>query len=276
MFPEFSIGMYTVHTYGLMAAIGLIAAILVLGHLAPKRGLNPYEFVGSLAWAAPLTIVCASALYGLTNAAAIASIMASAGQYASPLDVVQAIAVQFGGMVFYGGLLGAIAGVLIWLKRTGRSKEDYLDLVAVAIPLFHAFARIGCFLGGCCFGVESPIGFMYTVDPIAEANGVVRFPVQLLESACEALLFIVMLRLFNSEKLKGQLIWVWLGSYAVVRFFDEFLRGDAYRGFLGPLSTSQWISLMIGVAVIVHVIRRRNAKAGTVAANGKQSAARMA
>lgn len=265
MFPEFSIGAITVHTYGLMAAIGLIAVVLVGGRLAPKRGFYPYEFIGSLAWAAPLAIVCASALYGLTNAPSIAQILSDADRFGSPLEFAQAIAVQFGGMVFYGGLLGAIAGFAIWLKRTGRPKEDYLDLLAVSIPLFHAFARIGCFLGGCCFGIESPIGFMHTVDPIAEANGVVRFPVQLLESACEALLFATMLALFNREKLRGQLIWVWLGSYAIVRFLDEFLRGDAYRGIWGPLSTSQWISLIVLVIVLVHIVRRRN---GAVTAKG--------
>ena len=49
--------------------------------------------------------------------------------------------------------IGCIVGMAVWTRATKRDPADYFDMLAVGIPLFHAFARIGCFLGGCCFGI---------------------------------------------------------------------------------------------------------------------------
>ena len=242
-----------------MAGIGLIAVIFVSQALGRRRGHDPYDFLGAMLVMAAFAVVFSVLLYGATNAGYLADVIARAADYASPLAFLQDVAVAFSGMVFYGGAIGCIVGMAVWTRATKRDPADYFDMLAVGIPLFHAFARIGCFLGGCCFGIESDIGFVYTVDPIAEANGVRRFPVQLLESGCEAVLFAVLALLFVKEKARGRLIWIWLGSYAVIRFLDEFLRGDAYRGFLGPFSTSQWISLIIAIVVVAYALYSRRA-----------------
>ena len=94
-----------------------------------------------------------------------------------------------------------------------------------------------------------------------------RFPVQLLESGMEFLLFAVIVTLYIKRKLSGKLMYVYMLSYAVVRFADEFLRGDKIRGFVGPLSTSQFISVLMFATVIVILTvkavsgRKRNASA---------------
>ena len=249
--------------YALMAGLGLIAVIFVCHGLGKKRGMPPYDFLGGMVVMAVFAILGAKLLYGLTNIGLLTEIVVHADEFKSINGILKGIGIAFDGMVFYGGVLGAITGMAVWLKVTKRPWADYLDLLAVGIPLFHAIARIGCFLGGCCYGIECDFGLVYTENPIEQANGVPRFPVQLLESACEAVLFAVLASFFVRKRFHGELIWVWLGSYAVIRFFDEFLRGDAYRGFLGPLSTSQWISLAIIVVVIVHVARSKRAAAGS-------------
>ena len=240
--------------YGLMAGIGLIAVIFVSNALGRRRGHSPYDFFGAMLVMAAFAVVFAVVLYGLTNIRYLEQVFAQMGEYPSAFAFLQAVAVAFSGMVFYGGALGCIVGMVVWTRATKRDPRDYFDMLAVGIPLFHAFARIGCFLGGCCYGIESDIGFVYTVNPIAEANGVCRFPVQLLESGCEAALFALITWLYLRGKLHGRLIWVWLGSYAAIRFLDEFLRGDAYRGIWGPFSTSQWISLAILTVVLIYAI----------------------
>ena len=262
MLPSIRILNTEIHMYGLMAGIGLIVVIFAAQALGRRRGHEPYDFLPAMLVMAAFAIVFASLLYGLTNAEYLALVFTHADSFESPFAFLQAVAAAFAGMVFYGGALGCIVGMKVWTRATKRAPEDYFDLLAVCIPLFHAFARIGCFLGGCCYGIESDVGFVYTDDPIAEANGVRRFPVQLLESGCEAALFALLLWLCLRERQRGGLIWVWLGSYAAVRFLDEFLRGDAYRGFLGPFSTSQWISLAILVVVAIHIVRKRKARMG--------------
>ena len=94
--------------------------------------------------------------------------------------------------------------------------------------------------------MESPFGFVYTNSLAPEANGVSRFPVQLVEAAANFLLAICMLWLFHKKKLKkGRLILVYGLSYPVIRFILEFWRGDQIRGIFFGLSTSQWISLAV-------------------------------
>lgn len=76
-------------------------------------------------------------------------------------------------------------------------------------------------------------------------NGVCRFPVQLLEAGCELGLLLLLLRLFRKGKCSEQLVVCYLLGYAPLRFGLEFLRGDAARGFLLNLSTSQWLSILL-------------------------------
>ena len=103
---------------------------------------------------------------------------------------------------------------------------------------------------------------MYTHDPIGLANGVPRFPVQLVEAGVELVLFLVLLGLFLRGRGRGKLMACWALAYAPARFLLEFLRGDAYRGFFGPLSTSQWISIAVFVATVAFLAWHRHRAAG--------------
>ena len=142
-----------------------------------------------------------------------------------------------GGSVFYGGLIGAFLLGLLYLKIRRVPNEVYLDSAALFAPVFHGFARIGCLLAGCCYGVESEFGL-----PLGEA---VRFPVQLLESACNFAIAAVIFFVLKKGVLRGKVFYLYLALYAFVRFFDEFLRGDEIRGFIFGLSTSQFISIFV-------------------------------
>ncbi len=166
----------------------------------------------------------------------------------------------FGGAVFYGGLFGGLAAGAIALKIMRQDRSIYADIMAPIIPLFHGIARIGCFLAGCCYGIESEFGFCAHGNTIVpEVNDVTRFPVQLLEAGCNLFLVLVLLCLLKrSEKfplLRGKLLYVYLISYGAIRFFDEFLRGDEIRGFVGIFSTSQWISIISVTVSIILLIR---------------------
>lgn len=239
-----------------MVAIGAICVIFMAAHLSKLRGYLPYDYLGSLAWAVPCALVGGVLLFGVTNIPYLVRVFSSTQDYASFADLIWAVAIAFQGMVFYGGMLGALLGFCIWLGRTKRPKGDYLDMLAVCLPLFHGITRIGCFLGGCCFGIECDFGIVYTTNPIEIANGVPRFPVQLLESAFEFALFGILYMLYRKGSMRGQLLWMWMICYGAIRFCDEFLRGDFYRGFLGPFSTSQWISIVLMLCAIIHFAKR--------------------
>ena len=121
------------------------------------------------------------------------------------------------------------------------------------MPLFHAFGRIGCFLAGCCYGkkLSTPI----VIGTIEFA----RIPVQIIESMAEFILFIVLFILSKKNR-DIDLLRIYLVIYAVIRFADEFLRGDKIRGIYGGVSTAQWISLIILFVYGFEYIKGRYSK----------------
>ena len=149
----------------------------------------------------------------------------------------------FGGLVFYGGLYGSLAGVLIYC-RVKRIPLDALRVLLPTIPLFHAFGRIGCFCMGCCYGRPWKYGIAFSHSDIAP-NGIPLVPVQLMEAAGELALFVVLVLQYRRRgRSAQQMIGTYFILYGVMRFVLEFLRGDSYRGFIGVLSVSQTISIV--------------------------------
>jgi prolipoprotein diacylglyceryltransferase len=73
---------------------------------------------------------------------------------------------------------------------------------------------------------------------------------------------------YGKKKRDGEIFLLYMGLYAVARFFLEFLRGDADRGFVFNhlLSTSQFIAILSLVAVVVLAIYLRRQPAVVVSA----------
>ena len=153
-----------------------------------------------------------------------------------------------GGLVFYGGLFGVIEGIIIVSKFICFDARDILNFVTPAFPLFHFWARIGCLLAGCCYGVEWNWGII-----IAGGEDIIRFPTQLVESMCNIFIFTnLVLRERNRKVYKHNLL-IYLSSYALCRFILEFYRGDQIRGlWYGGLSTAQYISVFILVICCIY------------------------
>ena len=159
------------------------------------------------------------------------------------------------GIVFYGGMLFYLMSVKLAVSRFVLYKRaSSWGLAALMVPLFHGFARIGCYFGRCCYGIVTEGAFS---APFYEH----RLPVQLMESAFNFLLFVALLLLFYHRRhLRGKLVRIYLCAYASFRFLIEFFRDDAVRGALGPLSFSQWVSvcILLGLAIRAVLRHRRN------------------
>lgn len=257
MYPFFTVFGRTVGTYGLLAVVGAVVSLAVVCALAKGRGILPEDIILMFLSMAAGMLVGGHLLYGITHLPEICTTLAQL--FSRPVSQSAArLGEAFGGMVFYGGLFGGIVGIAVhthFSHSVGRS-EAY-DILALAAPLFHVFGRIGCFLGGCCYGVECTWGFAVYDNPLSPGiNGVTRFPVQLLESALNLFLFFVLLYSFRRDRHRGRLIFVYLPCYALVRFCTEFLRGDSIRGFVGIFSTSQLISVLILAFCLIRTVYR--------------------
>ena len=152
-----------------------------------------------------------------------------------------------GGIVFYGGMLGVLFGIYVVSKIKKDNSHYIYNYFAPAIPLFHVFGRIGCFLGGCCYGIEARWGFSLASDVAT-----IRFPVQLVESLCNMIIFVVLIFAERKKGLEANLLLIYLFLYSICRFVLEFFRGDIERGIWGALSTSQIISIIIMSICLIY------------------------
>lgn len=259
MFPVVTLFGKEMQPYMLCALIGALSALFVSCRVGKKNGLDDVTIItmGLLSFIGVGVGGCL--LYGVTKIRTLWYILTHLELIQSFDDVLSAVQIVFGGSVFYGGLIGMILISLAYVRRKKLSR-DYIDLTAAAIPLFHAWGRIGCFLGGCCFGIESSFGFVYHYSPIEMANGVRRLPVSLFEAIFNAALSVFLYVCFRKKKYRGYLLNIYLYAYPVWRFVIEFFRGDTYRGFLWIFSTSQWVSIALVITNTIVLLRRAHKK----------------
>ena len=188
-----------------------------------------------------------------------------------------------GGLVWYGGFLGGVLGVIWVIRRKGASIPLTADAIAPALALSYSIGRLGCFLVGDDYGrpTDSFVGIAFPggqppstagnlrrfgadVDPaIPDTEVLAVHPTQLYEFSLSLLFFFLLMRLRVHPHQKGWLFALWLVLAGAERFFVELFRAKDDR-FLGSFTLAQAISVavvVIGVTLIMR-FRRPNAAVG--------------
>lgn len=172
----------------------------------------------------------------------------------------QFIELFLSGFMFFGGLFGGILGVALFSLAAKINFVHLLDILSPSLALGQSIGRIGCFCAGCCHGVEttSPIGIAF-ISPVAGSApvGVPLVPIQLFESVVCFLLFLFLVAYSKKKYKSGNVFLLYVNLYAAARFVLEFWRGDNIRGFVGILSTSQFIGILIFIISFVLIILRK-------------------
>lgn len=260
MLPYIYIGEKAIPVYMICSVAGAAALFAASMIFAKKRGtIPPADIVYMLIYGGIGCLIGAKLLFVIvTVASADAALFAgkSFGEIVSCLLTLFAL----GGLVFYGGLIGAALGVLRYCKRFGLPAEEAFETITPAVPLFHFFGRIGCFAAGCCYGKEYDGVFSVTFEnAVGAPNGIPLMPVQLFEAAGNLLLFLVLIALLRKNDQRLSLSGLYLICYAAMRFVLEFFRGDEIRGRALFFSVSQWISLAAlaaGTAAAVNAVNK--------------------
>ncbi|MDR0986175.1 MAG: prolipoprotein diacylglyceryl transferase [Ruminococcus sp.] len=255
MLPPIEIFGKEITGYGIAVAVGVLVCAFYLMHQAKRLYKTDGDILLITAVAAVGALLGSHLLYGIVSLITYGGfpiITSFNGFLRFMVDF-------FGGSVFFGGLIGGSVAAFIALRAVKLPWYPAVDLLSTTVPLFHFFGRVGCFLGGCCFGIPSEFGFTFRHSVVEAANGVNRFPVQLLEASFNLALFFALFALFKREKLRGRLFFIYLICYSPARFFLEFLRGDSYRGVTQVgLSTSQIVAMFTLVIGIFGLLFYKN------------------
>lgn len=227
------IGPVTIYGYGLMIAIGIVVAYMIVTHRAKSRQINQSHISSLTIWGVLFGFVGAKLLYWIT-------------QYRNIIDNPRMLLELSGGFVVYGGIIGGILAGYVYCKRKKMNFLQCLDLFVPSIALAQGFGRVGCLLAGCCFGEETHHWFGITFHESDFApNGVKLIPIQIFESVFNFTLFFVLIMLARRIRPDGFIASLYLLFYSLGRFVIEFYRGDIIRGNVGLLSTSQLIAIVV-------------------------------
>ncbi|MBV9572445.1 MAG: prolipoprotein diacylglyceryl transferase [Acidobacteriales bacterium] len=242
MFPRiFQIGGFSLYTYGLLVATGVLLGLWVSVRNAQKLGIDPDH-----AWNFGVIVVLA----GIIGAKVLYIIDDWSSYAAHPRDIFSLSTLQAGG-VFSGGLIASFAVAAWFLRKYRMPALATCDAFAPGLALGHALGRIGCFAAGCCYGKPTQHfwGVTFT-SSLANLNSgtplnIPLEPTQLFESAVEFALFLILSWMFVRRKFDGQIFGSYIFLYGIARFFLEFIRDDPGRGsvFGGVMSGTQLISI---------------------------------
>jgi phosphatidylglycerol:prolipoprotein diacylglycerol transferase len=255
--PEvFGIGPLTIYTYGVMLAAAYLLGLQLAIVRGRRAGLDPSRLLDL-----GVAIVI-SALVG----AKLLLLLVNFNYFRNNPEEVMVLA-RSGG-VFYGGLIAATLVSFMYMRRHKLPVWKTCDAFAPGIAVGHVIGRVGCLLAGCCYGKPSSMPWAITfTDPLAAANvgtplNVALHPTQLYEAGAELMILVVLLATERrGRRFDGRTFWGYMLLYAVSRFAIEFYRGDV-RGMIMGLSTSQFISLLLGplsVLMLVYLRRRTTA-----------------
>jgi len=273
------------HTYGLLIATAFLVGLWLAGRGARRQGLDGERVQDLTFWILIAGMVGSRILFIVVNW----------DDYAK--DPVSVFYFWKGGLVFYGGFLGAVLVSYVYMKKHGMPFLAYADVLIPSVSIGHAIGRLGCFAAGCCWGGACDAHFAlaarFPPEALAYQSQLAQHlisagapttlpihPTQLYESLGELVIFTVLTLWRSRKRIDGELLALWLILYAPLRSLVESFRGDEERGrvfnFLGAwakkawwnLSTSGLISVGIlaaGLALFIW-LRRRVATPGEAAA----------
>ena len=258
----FQFGQLTITWYGIMIAVAFLAGLWT----ASRRGLLDSVAAEKILDLGPWLIVG-----GVVGARVHYVLTFWREQFAGqPLE---AFAVWRGGLVFYGGLIGASLACGLYARLKKIPLWKLADILAPSIALGHVFGRLGCLLNGCCYGRECHLPWAITFPQTSSVEsgrappGIPLHPTQIYESGLNLIFYVGLAWLYRHKKFEGQVFANYLVGYAILRSVVETFRGDYspdQRCLGGQVTPAQVVSafiLVVGLLLLFLLPRFREKKA---------------
>ena len=247
----FSIGSLTVHMYGIVIGLGLLLAALYAMRRSKQFGLTEDHILDGVLWVMPFAVICARAYYCIFQWELYAG------------DPISVLYIWKGGIAIYGGVLGAVAGIIVFCRIKKLSLGAALDLVSLGFLIGQSIGRWGNFFNREAFGAETD-SFL-RMGLLDSFTGTVTYhhPTFLYESVWNALGFVILHFLSKKREYDGQIALGYVVWYGLGRAFIEGLRTDSLYIPGTELRVSQVlaaVSCLIAAAVLAYFIIKPPAK----------------
>ncbi len=236
--------------YGLIIAVGLSLAVIYGMRRSKQFGIKKDDIIDGVLWIVPFAVICARLYY---------CIFSWADYKNNPISILY---IWEGGLAIYGGVIGAMVGVIVFCKVKKISPWALLDLVALGFMIGQSIGRWGNFFNREAFGAEITTDFFLRMGLFNTRTGVVQYfhPTFLYESLWNAAGFVALHFISKKRKFDGQIALSYVAWYGLGRAFIEGLRTDSLMW--GPIRVSQMLAAVSCVAavvtLIIFAITRRN------------------
>ncbi len=244
----FKIGVFSIHAYGFMIAIAFLVGILVSMYYAKREGLKSEVVLDVTIYIILAGIAGARLLY----------VIGQWGYYSK--NFLEIFMVQRGGLAFLGGFLMVLSVILLFAHMRRIPALKLFDVLAPGVALGYAFARIGCFLNGCCFGTptNSFLGMIFPFGSLAHVHypGETIHPTQLYALFAMLAVFLILVFMWKSKKFDGQIFFWWLILYSAYRFIVEFFRYCPADLYFLRLNPGQWIVIALAIFAVYGLMHK--------------------
>lgn len=240
----FTVGSIRIHSYGLAMSVAFAVALSVAYRRLIRRGFSIDDALNLF------IIIMVSAVAG---SRLLFVIVNPSGFIEDPLLIFR---LDRGGLVYFGGFLGAVVSVAAYFLVRRLPLLTGLDALAAALPLGHAIGRVGCLLNGCCHGVTCAPGEAGVI--VQAVDMVPRIPTQALSTGSNILVFLGLLWVERGRGRAGWTTAAYLLTYPIARYSIEILRGDDRGTLVLGMTVSQAISagtFAIGLLLAVWLLR---------------------
>ena len=244
---SFSIGPLSIHYYGLIIAVGLLLAVVYSWHRSKQFGIRADDITDGVLWIVPLAVVCARLYYCIFQWE----------EYAS--DPISILYIWNGGLAIYGGVIGAVIGVVIYARIKKIKLPALLDLVALGFLIGQCIGRWGNFFNREAFGEITDsflkMGLYNTKTGLTEYH----HPTFLYESLWNLVGFVALHFLSKRRQYDGQIALGYAAWYGLGRAMIEGLRTDSL--YLGNFRVSQLlaaVSFLAAATVLIVMAFRKH------------------
>jgi prolipoprotein diacylglyceryl transferase len=232
------IGSLQLRMYGLMIALGVIAAVWLFGRRLEQKGIGTRDDAASIAlWAVPAGVIGARLYHVITDWQLFRD------------DPIRVFAIWEGGLGIWGGIgLGVAVGLWRGAKK-GLPLLRAADCAAPALALAQAIGRLGNWWNQELFGRPTTLPWGLEISPSNRPNGYEQFatfhPTFLYESLWNLGLCLALIAIDRRFRLRpGRLFVMYVAGYTFARFWIEGLRIDSANELLG-LRVNEWVSAIV-------------------------------
>ena len=232
-----SIGPLSIHLYGLMIATGLVLAVFYACRRCREFGIKEDDLLDGVLWVTPFAILCARAYYCVF----------SWEQYAA--DPISVLYIWNGGLAIYGGVIGAVLGVIVFCRIKKLKIATILDMVLIGFLIGQSIGRWGNFFNREAFGAETDSFFRMGLTNVKTGITTYYHPTFLYESVWNALGFLLLHFASKKRKYDGQVALYYVAWYGLGRAMIEGLRTDSL--WWGNFRVSQVLAAASCLAAVI-------------------------